>query len=62
MCVHYWVIDSSDKGVCKVCGEEKDFSPPPIKLVKAERWGLKKPFNHHFYRQGVIWLDKSDVQ
>lgn len=24
-CIHYWIIDSDNKGICKCCGEEKQF-------------------------------------
>lgn len=24
-CQHYWVIDNSNVGVCKLCDEERDF-------------------------------------
>ena len=24
-CRHYWLIDSNDVGVCKYCGQKKDF-------------------------------------
>jgi hypothetical protein len=24
-CVHYWHLDSEDNGVCKFCGERRDF-------------------------------------
>lgn len=25
MCTHHWIIDSKDSGICKLCGQEKDF-------------------------------------
>lgn len=25
-CTHYWVIDSSNVGVCRYCGEVRDFN------------------------------------
>ena len=62
MCVHHWTIDSHDKGICKLCRENKDFSPPPIKLTKQEKREIKWPFNHDFYRQGSICLEELDVQ
>ena len=32
-CIHYWVIDCNDVGVCRCCGEVKDFR----KLQRRER-------------------------
>ena len=62
MCVHYWVIDSLNNGICKRCGGVKDFSSPPIKMTKQEKREIKYPFNHDFYMQGRVWLDELDVQ
>jgi len=56
MCVHHWMIDSCDKGVCKKCGKIKDFSQPPIRLTKAERSELRIN-NNEFYLQGSVSLD-----
>ena len=61
MCVHYWVIDYSNKGICNLCGQEKDFSPSPEKLTKPEKKGVMHSFNHHFYKQGAICLNELDV-
>ena len=62
MCVHYWILDSSEKGTCKLCGKVRDFSPPPIKLTKLEKSEFRVPFNHDFYMQGRVCLDELDVQ
>ena len=41
-CRHYWLIDSpngpTSRGICKLCGEEKDFnnSMPEFTLYKRE--------------------------
>ena len=46
-CCHYWLIDSPDgaisKGVCKFCGEEKDFynSIPEFTLYKRDQKNSK---------------------
>ena len=32
MCVHHWMIDSSNYGVCKKCKKTKDFNPGNNKL------------------------------
>lgn len=60
-CIHYWVLDSCDKGVCKKCGSIKDFSPPPERLTRLEKAETRK-LNHDFYRQGRICLNILDVQ
>ncbi len=26
-CVHHWIVDWFDYGVCKLCGEERQFTP-----------------------------------
>ena len=31
-CQHYWKIDSKNKGICKKCGEVKDYQPGLDKL------------------------------
>ena len=62
MCVHYWIIDRYNKGICKRCGGEKDFSPPPIKMTNAERSEMRMPFNHDFYRRGGKCHAELDVQ
>ncbi len=61
MCVHYWILDSSDKGVCKKCGIVKDFAPK-IEITIREKRVIYHSFNDVFYRQGKIWLDELDVQ
>lgn len=62
MCVHYWMLNSSDKGVCKFCGEEKEFLSPLIRLTKLEKSEVKRPFNHDFYMKGRICLNELNVQ
>jgi len=48
-CRHYWLIDSpngaTSQGICKFCGEEKDFynSVPEFTLYKREQKGTKPP-------------------
>ena len=61
MCVHYWVIDSSNQGICKKCGKGESFSPPPIKLTKAERAKIKVNTNE-YYMQGILRLDRMDEE
>ena len=51
MCVHHWMLDSSSKGVCKICGEEKDFSQKIERLTRKEV-KLINGFNDTFYLQG----------
>ena len=60
MCVHHWLIDSSNKGICSRsgCGMVKYFSTRPIKLTKQEKREIKSPFNHEFYKQGRVCLIK----
>ncbi len=61
MCVHYWILDTSNKGICKKCGKSKDFSEPPIILTKQEKREIKAPFNDDFYKRGSICLAKLNV-
>ena len=35
MCTHYWVIDSRNQGVCKLCGGIKDFQAALYKATKT---------------------------
>jgi Fe2+ or Zn2+ uptake regulation protein len=56
MCVHHWILDSCDKGVCKKCGKVKDFSQPIERLTRKEV-KLVNSFNNEFYLQGSISLD-----
>ena len=62
MCVHYWMLDSSDKGICKLCGKQKGFSPRPERLTKQEKREIEYPFNRDFYLQGNVCLNKTNVQ
>ncbi len=62
MCVHYWIIDSHNKGICRKCDKEKDFSPYPIKLTADEKREIKYSFNHVFYRQGGVCLERLNVR
>ena len=32
MCVHYWMIDNANKGICKKCGAVHDYRPELDKL------------------------------
>ena len=54
MCVHHWILDSFNQGVCKKCGREKDFSEPPIKLTKLEKSSFRAIFNHDFSVRGKL--------
>uniref|UniRef100_A0A6M3LXF6 Uncharacterized protein n=1 Tax=viral metagenome TaxID=1070528 RepID=A0A6M3LXF6_9ZZZZ len=56
------MLNSSDKGVCKFCGEEKEFLSPLIRLTKLEKSEVKRPFNHDFYMKGRICLNELNVQ
>ena len=58
MCVHYWILDFSDKGICNKCGKEKDFSPPPVKFNRHEKMKVISLFEDDFYMKGKLWLDK----
>ena len=54
MCVHHWIIDSRNYGICKKCGEEQDFDweiPKPNKTEMAMIRALKPT---DFYYQGHI--------
>jgi len=48
-CCHYWLIDSpngpASRGICKFCGEEKDFynSVPEFTLYKREEKKAEPP-------------------
>ena len=54
-CIHYWIIDSNDVGVCRYCREERDFrkllrkaeksvvGSGPASLVKPNRRRGRKP-------------------
>ena len=57
MCKHHWIIDSSDKGICKLCGEQKDFALPIEKFNKKEKVFIKGLGNSDYYMQGH--LDKQ---
>ena len=64
MCVHYWNINSENKGHCKLCGEDRDFQPALDKI-----FGMDKPFKvhlgrhlnprHDYYMQGSIGYPHS---
>ena len=62
MCVHYWVINSANQGICKKCGKTKDFSPPRVRLNKAEKTETKIPFNPDFYLKGGLCLERLNVR
>ena len=40
ICVHHWIIEPptgpTSKGVCKLCGAEKDFANHPPKQAKEQ--------------------------
>jgi hypothetical protein len=61
MCVHHWIIDSYYQGKCRKCGEQKDFSPPPIRLTHLEMSKQKLPFNFDYYMKGGICLDELNA-
>ena len=50
-CSHYWIIETSQgpmsRGVCKLCGDEKEFlnviPEPPPPTAKREKDPLKLP-------------------
>jgi len=48
------VIDSLDKGGCKKCGKEKDFSQPLGRLVRKEIKLVHNLGNAEYYMQGSL--------
>ena len=62
MCVHYWMLDSCDKGICKHCGEQRNFSPPTERLTRAERAETRIFFNHDYYWKGSICQSEFNAQ
>ena len=42
-CVHYWHIDSEDKGTCKKCGATRDFGALLARKRNAESLDFYKP-------------------
>ena len=42
-CCHYWIIEApsgpTSKGICKICGEEKEFSNSPPEFVYSKSRG-----------------------
>jgi len=62
MCVHHWILDSCDKGICKKCGREKDFSQPLERLIKKEVKLIYDLGNAEYYMQGRIYLNNEILQ
>lgn len=54
MCVHYWMIDSNERGVCKKCGKEKDFSEPLGRLTRKEVQLVHSLIFGEYYMQGTL--------
>ncbi|MFC1961433.1 hypothetical protein ACFLWN_00070 [Chloroflexota bacterium] len=46
-CVHYWIIETShgptSEGVCKICGEKKEFSNLMFEPAPPTTWQGKNP-------------------
>lgn len=57
MCVHYWMVDSSNKGICKLCRFVKDFSQPMPKIHKREKSMIESMDFDYYMRSGI----KEDV-
>ena len=56
MCTHHWMLDSSSMGVCKNCGQRKDFRLR-IQFTPREKVFLKtlsKAVKCDFYLQGRL--------
>ena len=62
MCVHHWEIDSHDKGVCKKCGEEKDFSQPVGRLTRKEFKFVNNLGKGEYYMQGILHTNRINKQ
>lgn len=58
MCVHHWMIDSSDKGVCILCNKQKDFHRPE-KLLKTEKKLVRSLGTEDYYMQGILRVNKE---
>ena len=59
MCKHHWILNSTDKGVCKLCGKHKDFSPPPERLNRMELKHVRELCTTNgYYMQGRFCVDK----
>ena len=65
MCQHYWRIDSCNNGICKLCGEAKDFQLEIDKVLgdTGKTRGLKGdlcPIGDYYMqgsiRKGTNWL------
>lgn len=44
-CIHYWIIDNKNFGICKKCGGERKFPFEP-KMNKNERRGRRVMGNY----------------
>ena len=38
-CIHYWIIDAANLGVCKKCGQVKQFSGTWSAASSQKAWG-----------------------
>ena len=60
MCVHHWILDSCDKGICKKCGKEKDFSRPLGRLTRKEVKLVRDLGNAEYYMQGALHINLNE--
>ena len=59
MCVHHWMLDSCDRGICKLCGQKRDFSPPPIRLTEQEKNRIMIN-TQEYYMQGILRISEMN--
>jgi hypothetical protein len=53
-CIHYWIIDSSGRGVYKLCHETKQFPEPDNRQIflYSNRYGGQK--RQEYYKGGIL--------
>jgi len=54
------MLDSSDKGTCKLCGEKKDFSHPIERLTRKEVTLVRALGNKVYYMQSGFNIDRKE--
>ena len=59
MCKHHWILDFHDKGICKKCSKEKEFSQPLGRLTRKEITLVRALGNAEYYMQGALRVDNE---
>lgn len=64
-CTHRWNVDCDNKGVCKYCGEEKDFTQDNRKVFpdgKKYRYNLVSLFAPDYPVQGSLPSEYASLE